>query len=427
MDDNHRIRLTMNGVYGPFSMHLDKALKILNLSKDFLDIFGKPEFKTRSSLSLSMDHGNVEVFDAYIVMYSTILGPVIGILQYDIEVDEEHIIELAGLMALKTALVDLPFGGAAGGIRCDPRLLSDNELERLSRSYTRYVNGCIRAQDTVVAPDLGTGEREMGWIYEEFTKLNNGQHPEQITGKPIEHGGSRGMVTATGRGVALTTFELLDKLGIAPSDATAVIQGFGKVGRSTAKWFSENGIRVIGISDQTSAYLNLDGFDIDDAMAYTKNNNGSLFGYQGGLNIAHDDLFTIPTDIFVPAAKRNAVTQTHAFAMGAKIVVEAANGAVTPEAEKILEEQGIWILPDILAGTGGVIVSNFEWIQNKIGQYWLEEDVFYRLDAKIRTAFERVWQNAKKYKTTLRTAAYISALKRLEVTNRLAQPERLVK
>ncbi|MEA1784837.1 Glu/Leu/Phe/Val dehydrogenase [Arenibacter sp. GZD96] len=398
---------------------INEAAAHINASPEIRSILEKPVKKVFVNIPVVMDTGTVKVFEAYRIVHSTLLGPSKGGIRYSLDVNEDEVTALAAWMTFKTAVVDLPFGGAKGGIHCDPNALSEGELERLSRNYARAMKDVFGVHKDIPAPDMGTGQREMAWILDEFNKITGENTSGIITGKPLEMGGSRGREAATGRGVRTITLETLQKLGLEPRETTAVIQGFGNVGSHAARLLALEGIRIVAISDHTAAYYNPEGISISDAIAHAAKHNRTLAGFKGAYAIGHDELLNLPCDILIPAAKENVITETVAYCLNARIIIEAANGPTLPEADAILRKRGVWVVPDILANAGGVIVSYYEWAQNRVEQHWLEEDINYRHDEKIRTAFRKVWENATKYQVTLRTAAYITALKRLEVTYKL--------
>jgi len=415
---NDHNEILSEGLYNTVMYRIERAAAIINASKEIKDILKRPVRKIHITIPLALDNGKVEVFEGYRIIHSTLMGPSKGGVRYSLEVNEDEVAALAAWMTFKTALVELPFGGAKGGINCDPLSLSEGELERLSRKYARAMKDVFGINKDIPAPDMGTGEREMAWILDEYNKTSGENSLGVVTGKPIILGGSKGREAATGRGVMITALELLKKLGKGPEHTSAVIQGFGNVGSHTARWLSKQGIKIIAISDHSAAFWNPNGIPVEEAIAYSKSNGNTLKGFSQGTPIAHEELFEIPTDILIPAASENVITESIAYKIQAAIIIEAANGPLVPYADEILAKKGIYVLPDILANAGGVIVSYYEWIQNRLEQYWLEEEVYYRHDEKMKAAFDKVWYNAEKYKVTLRTAAYITALKKLEVTYR---------
>ncbi|MBA3901243.1 MAG: Glu/Leu/Phe/Val dehydrogenase, partial [Bacteroidetes bacterium] len=345
---------------------------------------------------------------------STTLGPSKGGIRYAMDVDLDEVNALAAWMSFKCGVANLPYGGAKGGIKCNPRHMSVAELERLTRAYTIAMADVFGVDKDIPAPDMGTGKREMAWILDAYSKVKRFAEPGVITGKPITLGGSKGREAATGRGVMITTLEAMKVMGMNKKHATAAVQGFGNVGSHASRLLEEQKLKIVAISDHTAAFYNPHGIDVLGAIQYVKNNNGVLRGYQGGEEISNADLLTLPVDVLVPAAVQNQITIENAKDIKAKLIVEGANGPTTAEADEILHQKGIIVVPDILANAGGVTVSYFEWVQNRSGIYWTEEEVNMRHDAKMIEAFEIVWFNAKQYKTSMRTGSYITALKKIE-------------
>jgi glutamate dehydrogenase (NAD(P)+) len=393
---------------------LDIAAKKINFADDIQKILRAPEKQHLVSLPVTMDDGSIQVFMGYRVIHSTLLGPSKGGIRYAMDVDLDEVNALAAWMSFKCAVANLPYGGAKGGIKCNPRHMSAGELERLTRAYTISMADVFGVDKDIPAPDMGTGKREMAWIIDAYAKVKRFSEPGVITGKPITLGGSKGREAATGRGVMITTLEAMKVIGMNKKSATAAVQGFGNVGSHAARLLEEQKIKVVAISDHTAAFYNPKGIDVLDAINFTKNNDGVLRGYKGGKEISNAELLTLPVDVLVPAAVQNQITAENAKDIKAKLIVEGANGPTTAEADEILHSKGIVVVPDILANAGGVTVSYFEWVQNRSGLYWSEEEVNARHDKYMIAAFENVWFNAKQYKTSMRTGSYITALKKIE-------------
>jgi glutamate dehydrogenase/leucine dehydrogenase len=393
---------------------LDRAAQKLNLPDDIKKILSAPEKQHLVSLPVKMDDGTTQVFMGYRVIHSTTLGPSKGGIRYAMDVDLDEVNALAAWMSFKCAVANLPYGGAKGGIKCNPRHMSVGELERLTRAYTIAMADVFGVDKDIPAPDMGTGKREMAWIIDAYAKIKRFAEPGVITGKPITLGGSKGREAATGRGVMVTCLEAMKVMGMNKKHATAAVQGFGNVGSHAARLLEEQRIKILAISDHTAAFYNPKGMDISDAMKYVADNDGVLRGYKGGKEITNSELLTLNVDVLVPAAIQNVITIENAKDIKAKLIVEGANGPTTAEADEILHQKGIVVVPDILANAGGVTVSYFEWVQNRSGLYWTEEEVNSRHDINMVQAFENVWYNAKQYKTSMRTGAYITALKKIE-------------
>ncbi len=402
-------------MYEAVLARLNVATQFINLPETITEVLRHPQKEVKVSLPITLDNGKVQVFEGYRVIHNTHLGPSKGGIRYAMDVNEDEVKALAAWMTFKCAVADLPYGGAKGGIKCDPRKMSEGELERLSRAYAKAMKDVFGINKDVPAPDMGTSAREMAWILDEFNKITGEDSPGVITGKPVGLGGSLGREAATGRGVMVNTLQALSKISIKPNQATAVVQGFGNVGSHAARLLAEQGIKVIAISDVSGGYYDEKGIDIKDALDYVAKNNRSLEGYSKANKITNEELLTLKCDVLVPAALQNVISPAIAENVNCKIIVEGANGPTLPEADPILNNKGIIVVPDILANSGGVTVSYFEWVQNKMGYYWTEEEVNQKHDEKMKIAFEKVWNNAQKYKTSMRIAAYITALEKIQL------------
>jgi len=402
-------------MYEAVLARLNAAAQIINLPESVTEVLRHPQKEVKVSLPIVMDNGKIQVFEGYRVVHSTHLGPSKGGIRYAMDVNEDEVRALAAWMTFKCAVADLPYGGAKGGIKCNPRQMSEGELERLSRAYAKSMKDVFGVNKDIPAPDMGTSGREMAWILDEFNKVTGEDSPGVITGKPVGLGGSLGREAATGRGVMVNALQAMAKLNIQPKSATAVVQGFGNVGSHAARLLAEQGIKIIAISDASGGYYDEKGIDIQDALNYTAKNNKSLAGYSKATKITNEELLTLKCDVLVPAALQNVISEDIAQKVNCKIIIEGANGPTYPEADPILNSKGIIVVPDILANSGGVTVSYFEWVQNKMGYYWSEEEVNQKHDEKMKTAFEKVWQNAQKYKTSMRIAAYITALEKIQL------------
>ncbi len=356
----------------------------------------------------------IEVIEAYRVQHSHHKLPCKGGIRYSMDVNQDEVMALAAWMSFKCAVANLPYGGGKGGVKCDPRKLSVGELERITRAYAKSMRDVFGVNKDIPAPDMGTGGREMAWILDEFNKIHGEDMPGVITGKPIVLGGSLGRDAATGRGVMVSTLCALKKMGLDPKKVTASVQGFGNVGSHAARLLSEQGIKVCAIGDHTASFYNEKGINIQTALDYVKTNGGVLKGFTGGVEIKGSELLTAKVDVLVPAALQNVITEEVAHRINAKLIIEGANGPTTPEADAILQEKNVIVVPDILANGGGVTVSYFEWVQNKMGYYWTEKEVNEKHDLSMETAFDHVWTNAHEFKTTMRLGAYITALKKIE-------------
>ena len=396
----------------------DVAAGILKLEPDVYEVMKNPSKLIEVNLPVKMDDGHIHVFEGYRVIHSTALGPSKGGIRYSPEVDADEVKALAAWMTWKCAIADIPYGGAKGGINCVPSKMSVAELERLTRAYTVAMSDIFGVDKDIPAPDMNTGPREMAWIVDEFSKLKGGFTPGIVTGKPLFLGGSLGRVEATGRGVMTAALEAMIKMKMKPEKCKAAIQGFGNVGSISAKHFDAQGIKVIGISDHTGAFYNSKGIDIAKAMAYRDNNKGVLQGFKGGELITNDDLLELNVDVLAPCALENQLTAVNANSIKARLIVEGANGPTTAGADEILHKKGTIIIPDILANGGGVTVSYFEWVQNRTGYYYSEDEINKRADRWMRQAFHNVWNVAEKHKVSMRIAAYIFALEKVAKATR---------
>lgn len=392
---------------------LNKAIETMELDAGAAAIIAVPERTLEVSIPVKMDDGTTKVFTGYRSQHSTILGPAKGGVRYHQNVSMDEVKTLAFWMTCKCAVAGLPYGGGKGGIIVDPAKLSKAELERLTRGYIDKIAPIIGEKRDIPAPDMNTNAQIMGWMMDEYSKLNGQYEPGFITGKAISVGGSLGRTTATGRGVVVAALEALKLQGIQPYEATAAVQGFGNVGSWTAKLFCDAGVKVIALSDVYGAIFKADGFDCYDVDAYVKK-TGSVVGYPGSKAITNAELLAIEVTVLAPCAIELQLTAENAAAVQASIICEGANGPTTPEADDILEAKGVMVIPDILANGGGVTVSYFEWVQNLYRYFWPEEEVIEKQNALMRKAFKAVYEKAKQYNVTLRVAAYIVALGSLE-------------
>jgi len=393
---------------------LDVAAKTMNLDETSAKVLRSPQKLVQVSLPVMMDNGKVEVFEGFRCVHSTVLGPSKGGIRYAMDVCQDEVMALSAWMSFKCAVANLPYGGGKGGIKCDPRKLSVGELERLTRAYTRSMKDVFGVNKDIPAPDMGTSGREMAWLVDEYNKITGDDSPGVTTGKPVGIGGSLGRDAATGRGVMVSTLCALKKMSLDPKSVSASVQGFGNVGSHAARLLSEKGIKIVAIGDHTASYYNENGIDIKAALDYAKSNSNTLKGFTGAVEITGTQLLTTKCDVLVPAALQNVITEEIASDIQAKLIVEGANGPTTPEADSILKEKNILVVPDILANSGGVTVSYFEWVQNKMGYYWSEKEVNEKHDINMEVAFDAVWKNSQEYKSTMRIGAYITALKKIE-------------
>jgi glutamate dehydrogenase (NAD(P)+) len=392
------------------------AAEILGLDDTTYEVLKAPDKQVIVNLPVSMDDGHVRVFEGYRVVHNTILGPSKGGIRYDKNVNLNEVKALAAWMTWKCAVVDIPYGGAKGGIICDPSTMSAGELERLTRAYTNSMKDVFGPDRDIPAPDMGTGPREMAWIMDEFSKTVGQTSSAVVTGKPLVMGGSLGRTEATGRGVMVSCLAAMSKLDMAVENTSVAIQGFGNVGSWTAKLMFDKGLKIKGVSDISGAYWNEDGINIDEAIAYKNMHAGRLDGFPGATPMDPDDLLTSEVDVLVPAAVEDVITEHNAPFIKAKLIVEGANGPTAASADPIIYGKGISVVPDILANSGGVTVSYFEWVQNKQGFKWSQDMVTERADRIMTEAFEKVYAVSQKYNCSLRIAAYVVAIDKVAQT-----------
>jgi glutamate dehydrogenase (NAD(P)+) len=396
----------------------DRAAELLDLEPGLYKVLRHPEKQITVSIPVMMDNGEVEVFVGHRVLYNTSRGPAKGGIRFDLNVTLEEVKALAAWMTWKCAVVNLPFGGSKGGVVCDPLKMSAGELERLTRRYTAGIIATLGPDSDVPAPDVNTNERVMAWVMDTYSMRVGHTVTSVVTGKPIEMGGSLGRREATGRGCMIVTKEALTHLGMPMKGTTVAVQGFGNVGSVAAQLLHREGCKVVAISDRTGGYHNANGVDIDAAIKHVQQVR-SLEGFTGGDKITNDELLIADVDVLVPAALENVITSKNAGKIKAKIICEGANGPTTAGADSILDEKGIFVIPDILANAGGVTVSYFEWVQDRGGYFWTEDDVNQRLTDIMRRSFADVLKLSKQHKVNMRTAAYMVSISRVATVHRL--------
>ena len=394
----------------------DLASQTLGLDDEVYNVLKSPVKQVIVSLPVTMDDGSIKVFEGYRIIHSNILGPSKGGIRLDPAVNIDEVKALAAWMTWKCAVVDIPFGGAKGGITCNPREMSKGEVERLIRAYTNAMLEVFGPDKDIPAPDMGTGPEEMAWLMDEYSRAKGMTINAVVTGKPIVLGGSLGRAEATGRGVMVSAMVAMEKLKINPYNATCAIQGFGNVGSYAATLMAKRGVKIVGISDISGAYYNKEGIDVRAAQIFRDKNKGMLEGFPGAEVITGEELLTLDVDVLVPAAKEDVITKHNAPDIKAKLIVEGANGPTSFKADKIIREKGILVVPDILANAGGVTVSYFEWVQNRLGFKWTRDRVNRRSDRVIKTAFEKVYKTSKKFDVTMRIAAYMVAIGKVAET-----------
>lgn len=389
------------------------AAEHLGLNDEVYNVLKSPDKQVIVSLPITMDDGSIQVFEGYRVIHSIVLGPSKGGIRFDPNVNLDEVKALAAWMTWKCAVVDIPFGGAKGGISCDPRQMSAGEIERLTRAYTTAMLDVFGPDTDIPAPDMGTGQREMAWVMDQFSRNRGYTSNGVVTGKPLVLGGSLGRMEATGRGVMINALAAMEKLKINPYNCTCAIQGFGNVGSFAAQLLEERGAKVIAISDLSGAYYNKNGIDINKAIKYRDENRHSLEGFPDAEKMDGNELLQLEVDVLVPAALEDVITMYNADKIKARLIVEGANGPTSAKADDIITEKGTVVVPDILANAGGVTVSYFEWVQNRLGYKWTRERVNRRSDRILKSAFDNVYQTSLKYNVSMRIAAYIVAIDRV--------------
>jgi len=408
-------------LYEMVMKRFDRVAEMIGLDPGIHAVLRKPERELTVAVPVIMDDGHIEVFTGFRVQHSSARGPCKGGIRYHPECTLDEIKALAALMTWKCALVNIPFGGAKGGVVCDPLRLSKDEIRKLTRRYTVMIMPILGGRRDIPAPDVGTNEEIMSWIMDTVSMLEGRTVFDIVTGKPIDLGGSLGRKEATGRGVTEVTLHLLRKLGKNIEGTRVAVQGYGNVGSVAANLLAEAGCKVVGISDVSAAFYNPNGLDLSAVNDYlAKSEEKLLKGFQGEADsISNPELLLLDVDVLVLAAIENQITEENADKVKAKFIIEGANAPVTPKASDILRDKGVIVVPDILANSGGVIVSYFEWVQSTQSFFWDLEEVNTNLKRRITRSLEEVWKIAEEEKVDLRTAAYTIAVKR--VANAIAQ------
>ncbi|HJR42435.1 MAG TPA: Glu/Leu/Phe/Val dehydrogenase [Gemmatimonadaceae bacterium] len=396
----------------------DRAAELLDLEPGLYKILRHPEKQIIISVPVTLDNGDIEVFTGYRVLHNTSRGPAKGGIRFDTQVTLDEVKALAAWMTWKCAVVNIPFGGAKGGVICDPLKLSVGELERLTRRYTAGIINILGPDSDVPAPDVNTNERVMAWVMDTYSMHVRHTVTAVVTGKPVEMGGSLGRREATGRGVMVVTREALRNLGMPIVGTGVAVQGFGNVGSVAAQLLQREGCVIKAIGDRSGGIFNEAGVDIDDAIAWVKEHR-SLEGYRTGDRITNDELLKLDVDVLVPAALENVITTKNAADIRAKVIAEGANGPTTAAADTILDEKGVFIIPDILANAGGVTVSYFEWVQDRGGYFWTEDTVNDRLLQIMQRSFTDVLEISRRHRVNMRTAAYMLSISRVATVHRL--------
>jgi len=395
----------------------DEAARKLNLDDGIWKVLRYPQREIIVHIPVQMDDGRIEVFTGYRVLHSSSRGPGKGGIRYSPDVNLDEVRALASWMTWKCAVVNIPFGGAKGGVICDPKSMSQGELERMTRRYTAELIEFIGPEKDVPAPDVNTNEQTMAWIMDTYSMHMRQTVTSVVTGKPVNIGGSRGRREATGRGISIVTDQALKHLNMVPAETTVIVQGFGNVGSNSAKLLWDKGYKVIGIGEFDGALFNAKGIDISELLEW-KARKGTIHGFPGAEAADKDELILRPCDVLIPAATENVITSLNAERIQARILVEGANGPTTVKADKILEAKGIFVVPDILANAGGVTTSYFEWVQDRMGYFWTEDEVNQRLERIMVDSFNDVLHYAVAHEVNNRIAAYMLAIDRVAYTTK---------
>jgi glutamate dehydrogenase (NAD(P)+) len=409
---------TAGSIFNAMLQEFDGAARILGLDPGIWKVLTHPKRQITVSCPVQMDNGEIEVFTGYRVQYNITLGPAKGGIRYHPNVSLDEVTALAAWMTWKCAVAHIPFGGGKGGIIVDPNRLSRRELEALTRRYVAEIVDAIGPEKDVPAPDVNTNDQTMAWIMDTYSMHVGHTSTAVVTGKPIEMGGSLGRREATGRGVMIVTREAAKHLGLDIKNLRVAVQGFGNVGSVSADLIARLGAKIVAVTDWKGGVYNDKGLDITRMLDYAQQHR-TIDGFPGGDKIDNGKLFGLDVDVLVPAALENQITMENAPTIKAKIIAEGANGPTTPEAHKHLHERGVFVIPDILANAGGVTTSYFEWVQDRHGYFWTEDEVNQRLEHKMMGAFGDVLGMALRYKTDLRTAAYIVAINRVATVTKL--------
>jgi len=391
---------------------IERSAERLGLEEGIREILKYPRRVVEVYLPVRMDDGSLKVFWGCRVQHNSARGPYKGGIRYHESTDLEEVKALAALMTFKSAVADIPFGGAKGGVACNPKALSRGELERITRRYTAALANDIGPYTDIPAPDVGTNPQTMAWIVDTYSQLKGRKVPEVVTGKPVSIGGSQGREEAPGRGVAICAEEAMRHMGLDVQSASIAIQGFGNVGTYAALALAERGCRIIAVSDSRGGKYDPRGLPIG-ALLEHKRRTGSVVGFKDGSDIGSDQVLEVECDVLIPAALQNAITGGNANGVRAKIVVEGANGPTSPEADEVLRRKGVMVVPDILANSGGVIVSYFEWTQNLRREYWELEEVREKLERRLTCQFKKVLETSDEFGVPLRDGAFILGVKKV--------------
>ncbi|MFN3862453.1 MAG: Glu/Leu/Phe/Val family dehydrogenase [Roseateles sp.] len=403
---------TRNSPWGTYLSQIDAVEPYLGHLRRWVETLRRPKRALIVDIPIEMDNGTIAHFEGYRVQHSLTRGPGKGGVRYHPDVTLEEVMALSAWMTIKNAAVNLPYGGAKGGIRLDPALLSQKELEKVTRRYTSEIGIIIGPNQDIPAPDVNTNGKIMAWMMDTYSMNTGATATGVVTGKPIELGGSLGRVAATGRGVFVVGREAMRRLGMEMEGARVAVQGFGNVGSIAAKLFAANGAKIVAVQDHTGTVVNSNGFDMHSLLEHVAQTRG-VAGFKGGDMIANEDFWNIKSDVLIPAALEGQITAERAQRIQTRLVLEGANGPTTPDGEAVLADRGIVVVPDVIANAGGVTVSYFEWVQDFSSFFWTEDEINVRLDKIMIGAFKHIWETGEQHKIPLRTAAFTVACTRV--------------
>ena len=401
-----------NSPWGTYLQQVDRVIPYLGDLARWADTLRRPKRALIVDVPIEMDDGSIAHFEGYRVQHSLSRGPGKGGVRFHPDVTLEEVMALSAWMTVKTAAVNLPYGGAKGGIRVDPKKLSMKELEKVTRRYTSEIGIIIGPHTDIPAPDVNTNGQIMAWMMDTYSMNTGGTSTGVVTGKPLHLGGSLGRVKATGRGVFVTGREAARRIGLDLRGARIAVQGFGNVGSVAAELFAEAGAKIVAVQDHTGTVVNENGLDLSTLVPISRTAAGAA-GFDGGEKVPNEQFWSVPCDILIPAALEGQITAARAQKTTAKLVLEGANGPTVPEADDILAERGVLVVPDVICNAGGVTVSYFEWVQDFSSFFWDEDEINVRLDRIMMNALHQIWDTADKHRITLRTATYAVACERI--------------
>ncbi|MDT9001967.1 Glu/Leu/Phe/Val dehydrogenase [Paucibacter sp. APW11] len=403
---------TRNSPWGTYLSQIDAVEPYLGHLARWVETLRRPKRALIVDIPIELDNGTIAHYEGYRVQHSLTRGPGKGGVRYHPDVTLEEVMALSAWMTIKNAAVNLPYGGAKGGIRLDPKTLSMKELEKVTRRYTSEIGIIIGPQQDIPAPDVNTNGQIMAWMMDTYSMNTGATATGVVTGKPIPLGGSLGRVAATGRGVFVIGREAMRRLNIAMEGARVAVQGFGNVGSIAAKLFAANGAKIVAVQDHTGTILNEKGVDMQDLLDHVAK-TGGVGGFKGADRIDNENFWDVKTDVLIPAALEGQISAERAQRISTRLVLEGANGPTTPDGDQVLADRGIIVVPDVIANSGGVTVSYFEWVQDFSSFFWTEDEINVRLDKIITGAFKGIWETSEQHRISLRTAAFVVACTRV--------------